>query len=500
LTPPSAIVNAIQKARHTRLNGRRGGHGDIGAHWYNRASIQTFLTHQRRGNDMDKLAGIILAAGEGIRMRSRTPKVLHCLCGKELLRYPVELLRRLGVDRLVVVVSPATQGAVAELLSDSVEYAVQSAKTGTAGAVDSASDLLQGKSRQVVVLGSDSPLISEESVRRLVEENLANGRQMSILSGIVNDGSGLGRIDRDPGSQQSVLGIVEASDDPDRSGAPVEVNSGVYCFQGDWLWENLDRVSAGEGTERYLTDLAAIASNQGNSVAALPADDPSEVLGINNRVELARLEDIRRGRIREHWMMEGVTISDPSSVMIDEGVTIGQDTVVLPNTMLLGSTSVGSGCEIGPGSVVKDSTVGDDCRVTSSAMEEAIMESGVDIGPFSHLRPGAYLESGVHLGNYVEVKESRFEAGSVMGHFGYIGDASIGANVNVGAGTVTCNYDGKDKHRSIVEKDAFVGCDTMLVAPVKVGAGAITGAGAVVTKDVPPARLAVGVPAKILDR
>jgi len=449
---------------------------------------------------MDRLAGIILAAGEGVRMKSRTPKVLHRLCGKELLRYPVELLERSGVDLIVVVVSPANQDAVKELLGDSVEYAVQSSKTGTAGAVESAAQMLRGKADQVVVMGSDSPLVAEESLRRLIDEHLSTGRQMTILSGIVSDGSGLGRIDRDLGSQQNVLGIVEAVDDAKRAAGPVEVNSGVYCFQADWLWENLQQVEAGGSSERYLPSLAAIAAGQGESVSALPSNDPAEALGINNRVELAHLEDIQRKRIRERWMLEGVTISDPSSVMIDDGVTIGQDTVILPNTMLLGNTSIGSGCEIGPGSVVKDSTIGDDCRITSSAMEEAVMESAVDIGPFSHLRPGAYLESGVHIGNYVEVKESRFEAGAVMGHFGYIGDASIGGNVNVGAGTVTCNYDGKEKHRSVVEKDAFVGCDTMLVAPVTVGAGAVTGAGAVVTKDVPPARLAVGVPAKILDR
>ncbi len=433
-------------------------------------------------------------------MKSRTPKVLHRLCGKELLRYPVELLERSGVDLIVVVVSPANQDAVKELLGDSVEYAVQSSKTGTAGAVESAAQMLRGKADQVVVMGSDSPLVAEESLRRLIDEHLSTGRQMTILSGIVSDGSGLGRIDRDLGSQQNVLGIVEAVDDAKRAAGPVEVNSGVYCFQADWLWENLQQVEAGGSSERYLPSLAAIAAGQGESVSALPSNDPAEALGINNRVELAHLEDIQRKRIRERWMLEGVTISDPSSVMIDDGVTIGQDTVILPNTMLLGNTSIGSGCEIGPGSVVKDSTIGDDCRITSSAMEEAVMESAVDIGPFSHLRPGAYLESGVHIGNYVEVKESRFEAGAVMGHFGYIGDASIGGNVNVGAGTVTCNYDGKEKHRSVVEKDAFVGCDTMLVAPVTVGAGAVTGAGAVVTKDVPPARLAVGVPAKILDR
>ncbi|MQG62118.1 MAG: bifunctional UDP-N-acetylglucosamine diphosphorylase/glucosamine-1-phosphate N-acetyltransferase GlmU, partial [SAR202 cluster bacterium] len=311
---------------------------------------------------------------------------------------------------------------------------------------------------------------------------------------------GLGRISRDLGSQQNVLGIVEANDDTGRTGEPIEINSGVYCFQADWLWENLRKVGAGKSQERYLTDLAAIGTGKGDAVAAVVADDPDEVMGINTRVELARLEDIQRRRIRERWMLEGVTIMDPSSVMIDDAVVIGQDTVLLPNTMLLGNTSIGSGCEIGPSSVVKNSLVGDDCRVTSSAMEEAVMEAGVDIGPFSHLRPGAYLETGVHIGNYVEVKESRFAAGAVMGHFGYVGDASIGANVNMGAGTVTCNYDGKNKLRSVVEKDAFIGCDTMLVAPVIVGAGAVTGAGAVITKDVPPARLAVGVPAKIVER
>ncbi len=449
---------------------------------------------------MDDLVGIILAAGEGVRMKSRIPKVLHRFCGKELLRYPVELLGKVGVDRIVVVVSRANQDAVQDLLGDSVEYAVQSSKTGTAGAVEFAGSLLRGESKQVVVLGGDAPLVSEESMQGLINGHVENAHLMSILSGIVQDSNGLGRINRDHGSQRAVMGIIEASDDLNRGGQPVEVNAGVYCFQADWLWENLARITPGKGSERYLTDLAALAVEQGENVAALPANDPTEVLGINNRVELANLEVIQRRRIREHWMLEGVTISDPSSVMIDAGVTLGQDTVLLPNTILLGNTSIGANCEIGPGSVVRDSSIGDDCRVTSSAMENAVMESGVDVGPFSHLRPGAYLESGVHIGNYVEVKESRFAAGAVMGHLGYIGDASIGAKVNVGAGTVTCNYDGKDKQRTIVEDGAFIGCDTMLVAPVTIGAGAITGAGAVVTKDVPSARLAVGVPAKIVER
>jgi bifunctional UDP-N-acetylglucosamine pyrophosphorylase/glucosamine-1-phosphate N-acetyltransferase len=448
---------------------------------------------------MDKLAGIILAAGEGSRMNSRIPKVLHRLCGKEMLRYPVELLGRLGVGRIIVVVSPTNQDAVKELLGDAVEYAVQPSMTGTAGAVEAAASTLQGQAEHVVVIGGDAPLVTDESVHLLIDGHLEDGLQMSILSGVVQESRGLGRISRGQGSQQEVLGIVEATDDIERDGQPVEVNSGVYCFQADWLWENLGQIGVSSNGESYLTDLAAVAAESGASVAALPSTGPDEVLGINNRVELARLEDIQRRRIRERWMLAGVTITDPSSVMIDAGVTIGRDTVILPNTMVLGETSIGTDCEVGPGSVVKDSKIGDNCRVTSSALEGAVMEAGVDIGPFSHLRPGAYLESGVHIGNYVEVKESRFAAGAVMGHFGYVGDASIGANVNLGAGMVTCNYDGKDKHRTVVENDAFIGCDTMLVAPVTVGAGAVTGAGAVVTKDVPPARLAVGVPAKIVD-
>ena len=446
---------------------------------------------------MDKFVGIVLAAGEGLRMKSRVPKVLHRLCGKELIRYPVELLERLGIDRTVVVVSPGNQDSIKQVLGDSVEYAVQPSKTGTAGAAECAMEMLRGTVEQVLIMGSDSPLVSMESVQHLAERHLIEERQMSILSGIVRDGKGLGRIDRVQDSKQSVIGILEETDDLRRPAESIEVNAGVYCFQAAWLYDNLGIVSSEHGTERYLPGLAAIAAGQGKSVFASGSGDPVELLGINNRVELANLENIQRRRIRERLMLEGVTISNPDSVTIDADVTIAKDTVILPNTLILGDTVIGSGCEVGPGSVIKSSVIGDDCRITLSVVEDAVMESTSDIGPFSHLRPGAYLESGVHIGNYVEVKESHFATGATMGHFGYIGDAFIGTNANVGAGTVTCNYDGKEKHRTIVEKEAFVGCDTMLVAPVRVGAKAITGAGAVVTKDVPPAGLVVGVPARI---
>ncbi|MFQ5861213.1 MAG: bifunctional N-acetylglucosamine-1-phosphate uridyltransferase/glucosamine-1-phosphate acetyltransferase, partial [Dehalococcoidia bacterium] len=281
---------------------------------------------------------------------------------------------------------------------------------------------------------------------------------------------------------------------PEEKGA-VEVNAGVYCFQAGWLWEHLRQLAPGPEGEVYLTALVALAVDSGARVEGLRCEEPWEVLGVNHRVQLAQAEAVMRQRIRERWMLEGVTIVDPASTYIDASVELGQDTVIQPNTTLAGRTRVGRGCLLGPGSIIVDSTVGDRCRVVASMLEESVLEPDVDVGPFSHLRPGAHVESGVHIGNFVEVKQSRLAQGVRVGHFSYIGDASIGARANIGAGTITCNFDGVKKHRTVVEEEAFVGCDTMLVAPVKVGARAVTGAGSVVTKDVPPDTLAVGVPA-----
>ena len=440
-------------------------------------------------------AGVVMAAGEGKRMRSRVPKPLHRVCGKEMVRYPVELLRRAGVERVVVVVSPGNREAVQAVLGDSVEYAVQARPDGTGGAVSACRKALQGRYEQVLVIGGDTPLVSDVSLEALLATHSARGARMTVLTASVPGMTDLGRVVIEDGS---VAGIVEAADATGNPDCPdTMVNAGVYCFEAAWLWTAINRVGPSATGELYLTELAGMGAADGVGVYASEAADPVESLGVNNRVQLAAAEEAMRRRIRERWMLEGVTMSDPESVYIDGDVHIGMDTVILPNTMLLGKTRVGENCEVGPNSTIRDSTVGNQCRVTSSALEEATMEDDTDIGPFSHLRPGAYLETGVHIGNYVEVKESRFKAGSVMGHFGYAGDATIGERVNIGAGMITCNFDGKDKHRTVVEDDAFIGCDTMLVAPVTVGEGSITGAGAVVTKDVPPARLAVGVPATI---
>ena len=447
---------------------------------------------------MDQWAGVVLAAGEGTRMKSRVSKVLHQVCGKELVRYPVELLRQLGVQRVVVVVSTSNAEGVRSLLGDAVEYVIQSESLGTADALNRTKHLLDGQLPQLLVMGSDAPLVRLETVEPLMASHQDSSSDMTFLTAHATRVQDLGRVVRD--SQGRVSSIVEATDSKDHWGEAAEINGGVYCFAADWLWQNIEGVGPGENQERYITALAAIGAGEGARIQTVAAPDPDELQGVNNRLQLSHVEEFQRRRIREHWMLAGVTMPDPASVYIDADVTIGQDTVVMPNTIVLGKSEIGVDCQIGPSSIIRNSKVGNHCRATASMLEESVMEDGVDIGPFSHLRPGSYLESGVHIGNFVEVKESRFAAGAVMGHFGYVGDASIGAHANLGAGMVTCNYDGRDKHRTDIGAGAFIGCDTMLVAPVTVGVEAITGAGAVVTKDVPPGRLAVGVPAKIKDR
>ena len=447
---------------------------------------------------MDNWAGVVMAAGQGARMKSRTPKALHRVCGKELIRYPVDLLRQLGIDNILVVVSPANAGAIKDAFGPGLEYVVQSQPLGTADALEQAVSHLDAGVERLLVQGADAPLVRLDSLRRLADCHLSQMQQMTILTGADVVAHDLGRVLRDEHGR--VTAIVEAADWNGQAGVPAEVNGGVYCFDASWLKECLPCVEESPQGESYLTALAVIGASRGDNIGGVAARDATEMLGINNRLQLAQVESILRQRIREHWMLAGVTMQDPATVYIDAGVTIGQDTVILPNTMLLGATAIGEECEVGPNSVVQDSTVGDRCRVTASVLEGSTLEEDVGVGPFSHLRPDSYLESGVHLGNYVEVKNSRLASGAVSGHFSYLGDASIGSDVNIGAGTITCNYDGVDKHRTVIEAGAFIGCDTLLVAPVTVGEQAATGAGSVVTRDVPRGKLAVGIPARIRRR
>ena len=448
--------------------------------------------------------GVILAAGHGVRMQSRLPKVLHQVCGKELIRYPVELLHRLGVGTVVVVVSPDNDARIRQILGDAVEYATQPEMWGTGDALTWALKQLDGRAEQLLVLNGDVPLLTLDSVSRLVQRHLEQAAGLSLLTAQTVAGQDLGRVIRD--NQGRVVDIVEPAG---RSGSPypqvpdnpaTEVNVGVYCFSSGFLAANLKRIEPSSQGESYITSLVALGAESGEPIGSETCGDPDELMGVNNRLQLSQVEAIQRRRILESWMIAGVTIPDPASVYIDGDVTVGQDSVILPNTALRGHTSIGEDCQIGPNAVIEDSAVGDGCRIIASMLEGATVEADVEVGPFSHLRPGTYLESGVRLGNYVEIKNSRLSTGAVSGHFSYLGDATIGAGVNIGAGTVTCNYDGRDKLPTVIEAGAFIGCDTMLVAPVTVGANAATGAGAVVTKDIPAAGLAVGMPARIVGK
>ena len=345
----------------------------------------------------------------------------------------------------------------------------------------------------MLVLYGDTPLITRETLQTLVDEHWRRGAAATILTFRPPDPGHYGRIVR--GRDGKVQAIVEWKEASPQIRAIREVNSGIMCFDADFLWASLSKLQPKHG-EYYLTDVVEMAVAQGRSVGAQEADT-EEVLGVNDRVELAQAEAILRRRINQQWMLAGVTVQDPTTTYIDADVELGQDTVIYPNTYLREATRIGPDCRIGPNTLIRDSTLGARCEVRLSVVEGAVLEDDVDVGPFSHLRPNVYLSRGVHVGNFTELKNARLGPGTKTGHFSYLGDAQVGAEVNIGAGTVTCNYDGVRKLRTIIEDGAFIGSDVMLVAPVRIGHGARIGAGAVVTHDVPPNSLAYGVPARV---
>jgi bifunctional UDP-N-acetylglucosamine pyrophosphorylase/glucosamine-1-phosphate N-acetyltransferase len=386
---------------------------------------------------------------------------------------------------------------IRDLLDSRVEYAEQQHLLGTGDAVKRASPLLKGEVSDVLVFYADMPLLKAETIAALVQRHRATNSTLTMLTVIAEDAMSFGRILRD--ARGRPMRIVEEKEASPAELKIRELNPGVYCFKADWLWQNLDRIEPSPTThEVYLTDLLGLAVGQGVSVETETIEDSEQAIGINTRVHLARAEHVMRERIRERIMLQGATLVDPATSYIDADVEVGHDTVILPNTYLQGKTRVGKDCRIGPNALIRDSVIGDSCIVGASTIESSTLKDHVEMGPYCHLRPGAYLSSHVHLGNYAEVKNSRLGERVHMGHFSYLGDADVGSRTNVGAGTITCNYDGKSKHRTVIGEDVFIGSDSMLVAPVTLGDRARTGAGSVVTKDVPPDSLAVGVPARVI--
>ena len=438
---------------------------------------------------------VILAAGLGTRMKSSLPKVLHPLGGKPLILWSVEACRS-AINRAPVIVIGSEGKGVQEVVGSDCRFVTQEQRLGTGHALQQATSLLQNKADIVLVTNADLPLIRAESLARLVDRQREHDSPVTILTGDSPNSRGFGRVQRD--DKGSVVAIIEEAHATTEQRKLTELNLGAYAFQAKWLWENIGKLPLSPKGEYYVTDLVALAVEQGLEVTSAKVEADTELIGINTRLHLAEAETVLRDQITQSWMTEGVTMLDPATIYIGPEVEIGQDTVLLPNTHLEGKTKIGAGCTIGPNTIIRATTIGDQCHIESSVLEGAVLEEQVEIGPFAHLRKGAYLCRGVHMGNFGEVKNSRLEAGVKLGHFSYIGDAHIGAETNVGAGTITCNYDGEKKNRTEIGEGAFIGSDTMLVAPLRIGDHARTGAGSVVTRDVPDYGVAVGVPARVI--
>ena len=425
-------------------------------------------------------------------MKSKIPKVLHRICGREMVRLTVDCVADAGLEPIVVV-APPSSAAIKTVLGGSVTYAEQQEPLGSGHALLQTQSAV-GPDLDMFVINGDVPLVTPKSVRSLLEAHRERGASITLLTATVPKPEGLGRVLRSVDG--SVTAVVEESEADEAALSLSEVNVGAYCFSTQWLWGSLGNLPASGSGEILLTGLVGLAVSQGMTVETVATDDAGEAVGVNTRVQLAEAEAILRQRVRERWMLGGVSMPDPSAVYIDVGVELGQDTTIHPNTHIRGGSRIGRDCEIGPNSIVAESTIGDSCRVVSSVVEGSTIGDRVAVGPFSRVRDGSRLMDGVYLGNYAEIKNSVLERGTRVSHFSYVGDARVGSNVNIGAGTVTCNYDGVEKNRTVIGDGAFIGSDSMLVAPVNIGARASTGAGSVITRDVPPDHQAVGVPAR----
>jgi bifunctional UDP-N-acetylglucosamine pyrophosphorylase/glucosamine-1-phosphate N-acetyltransferase len=442
-----------------------------------------------------KTSVIQLAAGQGTRMKSELPKVLHPVCGSPLIQHALDAAKHISTEEPVVIVGHGAD-KVRAYIGNAAHCVLQEPQLGTGHAVMQAAPILRGKSDYVVVTMADMPLLRSATLKMLVDKQQNNSGPITLLTTFADNPRGFGRIVRMPDG--SVAAIVEEAQATPEQLAIKELNVGAYCFSADWLWDALPRIQLSPKGEYYLTDTVELAVRDGLQVQAVVLDDPSEAVGINTRVHLAEAETLMRKRINQFHMLNGVSLIDPASTYIENGVTIGRDTVIWPNTYLQGITKVGSNCEIGPNTIVCDTEIGEHCKVLASVLEGALLENRVDIGPFARLRRGAHLAEGVHMGNFGEVKDSYVGPGVKLGHFSYIGNARIGAETNIGAGTITCNYDGEQKHPTEIGEGVFIGSDTMLVAPLKIGDRSRTGAGSVVTKDVPEDTLVVGMPARAI--
>jgi len=441
----------------------------------------------------DNITAIILAAGQGTRMKSTKPKVLHEILGRPMIAYLLDTLREAGVNDIVVVVGHQAEAVKAALTDYGVRFVIQAPQLGTGHAVQVAMPAVPPEAATVMVLCGDAPLISGESIRALRQMHGKSGAAVTVQTIELADGAHYGRVVRDASGR--VAAVVQAKDSIARPDflAIREINTGAYCFDAAFLVDGLTKIPTSPiSGEIYLTDLIHIAREQGRGVEALIDPDWEALLGINSRAELAGATRTVKRRINARHMDQGVTLMDPEATYIESWVEIGKDTVIYPNVYLQGKTVIGENCRIEASVKIVDSVLANDVYVKMGCViTQSWVGTGVDIGPYAHLRPLSDLRQGVHVGNFVEVKKSVLHEGVKAGHLTYLGDADIGAGTNVGAGTITCNYDGEKKHATVIGEGAFIGSNTALVAPVTVGAGAYVGAGSTITKDVPPGKLGI---------
>lgn len=435
-----------------------------------------------------KFKSIILAAGKGTRMKSKYPKVVHKVCGKEMVNHVIDTSKEAGVEDVIVVLGHGAD-SVEKVLHDGVSTVMQTEQLGTAHAVRMAEEYINDDDT-IVVLCGDTPLIKEDTLKKLFDFHVKNECHTTVLTTVVDDPTGYGRIIRDENGD--LLKIVEQKDATDEEKAVCEINSGIYCFNGKSLKESLALINNDNAQgEYYLPDTIKIMNEKGLKVGAFAGSTIEELMGVNSRVQLSQAEAAMRKRINEKHMDNGVTIIDPSNTYIESDVEIGSDTIVYPGAMLIGNTVIGEECIIGMNCSITNSIVGDRTEIKSSTLLDAKVGTDTKVGPYAYLRPKADVGNGCKIGDFVEVKNAKFGDGSKASHLSYIGDAEVGKNVNVGCGVVFVNYDGVNKFRSVVKDNAFIGSNSNLVAPVTVEEQGYIATGSTITDDVPRRALAI---------
>lgn len=434
------------------------------------------------------LKALILAAGKGTRMKSELPKVIHEVNGIPMVKKIMDVLEEINVEKNILILGHKKE-LILEVLGE-VEYVVQDEQLGTGHAIKQAKEKLAGYDGDVMVLCGDTPLLRAETLKNLYAYHKTKGATTTILTSIYENPFGYGRIVKDNGRVTSIIEEKEASSEVKRI---KEVNAGVYCFDSKELFKALDKITNNNDKgEYYLTDVIGIQVAEGKLIEAFILEDNVEILGINSKVELSQAGKVLRDRKNAQLMEDGVILIDPANTYIEEGVVIGRDTIIYPGSLIQGKTEIGENCKVLGNSRIIDCEIKNNVIIESSVLEESKIEDRVTIGPFAHLRPKTHLKEDVHIGNFVETKKSTLEKGVKAGHLSYLGDATIGEKTNIGAGTITCNYDGKNKFKTIIGKNVFIGSDTMLVAPLEIGEGATTAAGSTITKDVPKNGLGIG--------